>query len=121
MAGVTDSKGSAGEDRAMHTLDPRAVARNRANRRLRRMTIGTAALGVASVGILSATAAFTYDGSQPAGAVALAATGGAATTSGDTAAGNTTPSTRSSSSSSGTATPWIIRILGTAHASTGGS
>ena len=108
----------------MNTLDPRAEARNRANRRLHRMTIGTAALGVASVGILGATAAFSYDGTQATSdAVALAVTGDAGTTSStDTASATATPTRKSSgSSSSTTTTPAVTSTSGTAHASTGGS
>jgi hypothetical protein len=104
----------------MNSPDPRAEARNRANRRLRRMTIGTGALAVASVGLFGATAAFTNDGTPTtAGTLALARTR-AGSTSSDTDSGTATPSTTSSSSSSTTA-PAVTSTSGTAHASTGGS
>ena len=96
----------------MNTPDPRAEARNRANRRLRRMTIGTTVLGVASVGILGATAAFTYDGTTSTGnAVALVETADAGTSTTTTTTTTATPST----------TPTVTSSSGSAHASTGGS
>jgi hypothetical protein len=106
----------------MNTPDPRAEARNRANRRLRRMTIATAALGLASVGLLGATAAFTNAGAQTsAGTLALVVSGDAGSTSTDPASATATPSTTTSSSSSSTTTPTVSGTSGTAHASTGGS
>lgn len=100
----------------MNTPDARAEARNRANRRLHRMTIATAALGVASVGLLSATAALSYDGTHASGAtVALVTTDDDTTTTASIAAGG------SSSSSSTSTTPAVTSGSGTAHVSTGGS
>jgi hypothetical protein len=105
----------------MNTLDPRAEARNRANRRLRRMTIGTTVLGVASVGILGATAAFTYDGTFSAGdAVALVETGATSeTTTTRAATATSTPSTTATSTSATNHT--VSSSSGSAHASTGWS
>jgi hypothetical protein len=104
----------------MNTPDPRAEARNHANRRLRRMTIGTAALGLASIGLFGATAAFSNDGTQTtADTLALVVTG-AGSASTDTASSAATSSTTSSSSAS-TTTPTVTSTAGTAHASTGGS
>ena len=100
----------------MSTPDPRAEARNRASHRLRRMTVGTAALGVASVGLFGATAAFSNDGTHAAaGTVALAVTAGAGTTT-----ASTDTSSGSSSSSTSTSTT-VAGSSGTAHVSTGGS
>jgi hypothetical protein len=101
----------------MNTPDPRAEARNRANRRLRRLTIGTAAVGMASVGLLGATAAFSYDGTQATRTIALVVTGDAGSTSTDTASTAGT----STSSSATTTTPTVTSTAGTVHASTGGS
>jgi hypothetical protein len=105
----------------MDTPDPRAEARNRANRRLRRMTIGTTVLGVASVGILGATAAFTYDGTPSTGdafALAETADSGTSTTRSTEVTATATPSTASIAA---TTSPAISMSSGTAHASTGGS
>ena len=52
----------------MNTTDNgRTEARSRANRRLRRMTIGTTMLGVAATGSIGWLAAATYDGASAAG------------------------------------------------------
>jgi hypothetical protein len=113
----------------MNTPEARAEARNRANRRLRRMTVGATALGIAATGALSLTAALSYDGKTSTGdAVALALTGdtgssstsSGGTSSSGTASATATPSTSSGSSSTST-TPSVTSSSGSRHASTGGS
>jgi len=100
----------------MNTPDARAEARNRANRRLRRLTIGTTALGIAATGVIGLAASISDDGSPAQGdAVALVVTG-------DTdASSRSSVGTASSSSSSTSTTPSVTSGAGVAHASTGGS
>ena len=71
----------------------RAEARSLANRRLRRLTIGTAMLGVAATGTIGLLAAVTYDGATAVGAeTAIVSNSTSAST--DTATSTTAPSTR---------------------------
>jgi hypothetical protein len=119
ISGVTKSKGGARQHPGMNSYDNgRAAARSRANRRLRRMTIGTTLLGLAATGGLGWFAAVTYDGST------ATATTASVTLDGTTAAGTTTsPSTSTTTSPSSTSTtiPTVTSVQGGAHVSTGGS
>jgi len=100
----------------MNTNDARVAARSRARRRLRRMTIGTAMLGIAATGGLGWAAALSYDGSTPASA----ATTAVVTADSDT---STTSSATTSTTTTAPATtaPTVTSVTGSAHASTGGS
>ncbi len=101
----------------MNTPEARADARNRANRRLRRITVGTTALGIAATGLLGMTAAFANDGSSTTpGAVALVVPGKTGTSS-----GSSTATTATSGASSASTAPSVRGTARTAHASTGGS
>jgi hypothetical protein len=108
----------------MNTTDnPRVEARSRALRRLRRITIGTTILGVASTGAFGLVAAATYDGSGATAVVDTAAITGTtstatATTSVTATATATTTTTNTSASS---AAPTVTSVSGGAHVSTGGS
>jgi hypothetical protein len=100
----------------MKTTDNgRALARSRANQRLRNLTIGTAVFGVAATGGLGWLAAMTYDGSS-----AAATTVTAVATTGTTTTG-TTAGTSTSTGVAATAAPVVTAVGGTAHATTGGS
>jgi len=102
----------------MNTTDNgRALARSRANKRLRNLTIGTAVFGVAATWGLGWLAAVTYDGSSAGatGAVVLTTTADDATTS------NSTGATTASTAATATAAPVVTAAGGTAHATTGGS
>ena len=104
----------------MSTTDPRVEARARANRRLRRMTIGTTALGIAATGALGWTAAVSYDGGSTSSSdVALVTTTGTASPSATSSASSTSSS--SSSSTSTSTAPIVSSGSGTAQATTGGS
>ena len=109
----------------------RAEARSRADRRLRRITIGTAVLGVVATGSLGGLAAFTYDGTSDTSSALAAVTMDATTTTTTTAATPTTststatatPSATAAATTSATATaaPTVTTAQGNAHATTGGS
>lgn len=88
----------------MNTNDVRAVARRRANRRLTRLTIGTAILGVVATGTLGWVAAATSQASSPS-------------------SGQSASLFTSSLSLSGIfgAAPAVTKGSGPAHVSTGGS
>jgi type VI protein secretion system component VasK len=102
----------------MNANDARAVARSRAQRRLRRMTIGTALLGIAATGGLGWTAALSYNGST----TSTAATAGVITAdAGSTSTSTSTTTSSASSSASATTAPTVTSVIGNAHASTGGS
>jgi len=85
-------------------------ARSRNLARLRRLTIGTAALGVAATSGFGYLAAMNYTGTTTAATAAYTTTGTAATA---------TPS--SSTTSSATSAPTITPTTSTAHVSSGGS
>jgi len=85
-------------------------ARSRNLARLRRLTIGTAALGVAATSGFGYLAAMTYTGTTTAATAAYTTTGTAATA---------TPS--SSTTSSATSAPTVTPTTSTAHVSSGGS
>jgi hypothetical protein len=98
----------------MNATDNGREARSRAARRLRKLTIGTAALGVAATGGFGWLAAVTYSGATTS--VTTAAITMPAATSAATGA--------TSSTTSGTTTaavPSVTAAQGIAHASTGGS
>ena len=107
----------------MNTTDNgRALARSRANKRLRNLTIGTAVFGVAATGGLGWLAAVTYDGSSAGATSAVVLT----TTADNPATSNSTGATRTSTAATATApaataTPVVTAAGGTAHATTGGS
>jgi hypothetical protein len=90
----------------------RIEARSRANRRLRRMTIGTTMLGVAATGSIGWLAAATYDGAFAAGTETANVAGvhsPATSTTGATATPTATPA------------PTVSTTTGNAHVSSGGS
>ncbi len=93
----------------MNAIDNRRVVRAQATKRLRRITIGTAVLGVAATAGFGTLAATTYAGASPA-----------ATTTTTTAA-----STRRDQNSSGGIASAVSGLLGgttgAAHATSGGS
>lgn len=90
----------------------RAEARSRANRRLRRMTIGTTMVGVVATGTFGWLAGATYDGATSIGAeTAIVA---------DSTSASTDTATRSSTAAAAT-TPTVTTTTGSGHASSGGS
>jgi len=102
--------------RDMNTTDSRLEARSRNLDRLRKLTIGTAALGVAATSGFGWLAAMSYTGTTTAVTTAYTTTAasGASTT---TAAATTT-----STSSTTTTTPTVTSASGTtAHVVSGGS
>jgi hypothetical protein len=105
----------------MNTNDNgRAEARSRANRRLRRMTIGTTVLGLAATGSLGWLAAATYSGAtaaDAASAIVAVGTGGSATSG--TTNGTATPTATAAPVAS--AAPIVTTTTGNAHAASGGS
>jgi hypothetical protein len=107
------------------TPEERAAARSRANRRLRKMTIGTTVLGVAATGFLSGAAAFGTVTATDDGSTALVAEAGDAGSASATATATpaaTTSSTAAGSSATSTSTSTgVTATSGAAHATTGGS
>jgi hypothetical protein len=98
--------------RRMNAIDKAREDRSRNLARLRKLTIGTAALGVAATTGFGYLAAMTYDGTT-AGTTALVSTTSTTAT--------TSSTTTSSTSSSTTAAPTVTTSSGTAHAASGGS
>ena len=99
----------------MNTNDNgRAEARSRANHRLRRMTIGTAMLGVVATGTLGCLAGATNDGATSTGAETAIVTDSTSAST-DTAATTTTAPTITTTS------PTVTTTTGIGHASSGGS
>jgi hypothetical protein len=112
--------------RRMNTNDARADARSRAGRRLRRMTIGTALLGIAATGGLGWTAALSYDGAGPStdatATVSSTDMSTAALTGSTAGAVSATPTTTTTAmTSAATAAPVVTWVTGNAHVSSGGS
>ena len=103
----------------------RVAARARADRLLRRITMGTAMAAVVATGGLSLVAALGYDGhtTQATTATVVTPTTGTSGTSGTrSSTGSTsTPGTTSTSGGSTTTTPTVTTTRGSAHASSGGS
>ena len=101
----------------MNTTDNgRTEARSRANRRLRSMTIGTTALGIAATGSLGWLAAATYDRARrgrPETTIVSAAAGAGRHADHDRSAATTAPAA--------TAAPTVSTTTGNAHAVSGGS
>ena len=101
----------------MNTTDNgRVEARSRANRRLRRMTIGTTMLGVAATGSIGWLAAATYDGAS--GPARRRRSWSSAS---DDSAAATSTTTTPSTTATATAAPTVSTTTGNAHASSGGS
>lgn len=96
----------------MNATDNGREARSRAARRLRKLTIGTAALGMAATGGFGWLAAVTYSGSTTAATAAFTVPSTASTTVGATTSG---------ASGTTTTVPTVTAAQGNAHASTGGS
>jgi hypothetical protein len=104
----------------MSTTDNgRTEARSRADRRLRRVTIGTAILGVAATGTLGFAAAAGNDGSAASSATTAAVTSAATDTASDTATDTAIDDTDDVAAA--TPAPSVAGSSGSAHASTGGS
>ena len=100
----------------MHTNDNgRAEARARANRRLRRMTIGTTMLGLAATGSLGWLAGVTDDGTTAIGAETAIVSDSASAAAGTTSSMTTTATTHDAT------TPTVTTTTGSGHASSGGS
>jgi hypothetical protein len=103
----------------MNSNDIGRESRSRATRRLRNLTIGTAAFGIVATGGLSALAAVTYhgaSGSAETSAIAASAAGSSTTT--------TAPAASSSPAAPDLSVTTGISVAGsggTGHASTGGS
>jgi hypothetical protein len=91
----------------MNTNEKAREARVRASGRLRRMTIGTAIIGIAATGGFGALAAVTYDGTPAAAATSTTAI--------------TTTGTTATSSTATKAAPAVTTTTGVAHVSSGGS
>jgi hypothetical protein len=98
----------------MNTTDNgRTEARSRANRRLRRMTIGTTMLGVVATGSIGWLAAATYHGTTAAGTETAIVSGANDPAATSTAAATATPTA--------TTAPTVSTATGNGHASSGGS
>jgi hypothetical protein len=111
-------KGSPGHSSAMNTTDIGRERRSRATRRLRNLTIGTAAFGIVATGGLSALAAATYHGTLglvETSAVTASNAGSGATTS---PVASPSPAAPVLSVTQGIS---VIGSGGTSHATTGGS
>ena len=97
--------------RGMNAIDNRREARSQAIRRLRKLTIGTAVLGVAATTGFGTLAAATYTGAGHTATVATTTT--------------TTPTTSTRSRGNGGIASAVSGLFGTttgtAHATTGGS
>ena len=93
----------------------RAEARTRANRRLRRMTIGTTMLGLAATGTLGWLAGVTDNGTTAIGAETAIVTDSTSASTGITSSTTTTSTTPA------TTTPTVTTTTGSGHASSGGS
>ncbi len=94
----------------------RAEARSQANRRLRRLTIGTAMLGVAATGTIGWLAAATYDG------VTAAGTETAIVSEFDVRFdGHRNSDDHAIDDKATTTTPTVTTTTGSGHASSGGS
>ncbi len=104
-----------------NTDNGRTLARSRANRRLRNLTIGTAAFGIAATGSLGWLAAMSYDGSTSVATTAVAGTTADSSTTTATAATPTPATTTTSAGAAATAAPVVTTTSGTGHATTGGS
>ena len=99
----------------MNTNDNgRAEARSRANHRLRRMTIGTAMLGVVATSTLGWLAGATNDGATSTGAETAIVTDSTSASTGTAATTTTAPTITTTS-------PTVTTTTGTGHASSGGS
>ena len=99
--------------RGMNTTDTAREARTRNLARLRKLTIGTAALGVAATTGFGYLAAMSYDGTTTTAATTAYTTTASAAT--------TTSTTTSSTTSSTTSAPAVTSTTSTAHTSSGGS
>jgi len=118
---VTVPKDTLPNDPLMNTTDNgRAEARSRANRRLKRMTIGTALAAVAATGGFGWLAAATYNGAST-DATTAAVTTKTTSAAADTAANSSTGASTSTSTGTTTTAPVVSAAQGVAHASTGGS
>ncbi len=107
----------------MHDIDTAREARSRNLARLRKLTIGTAALGVAATSGFGWLAAMTYTGTVTAATTAYTssvASTAAGTTSG-AATTSTTAAATSAATSTATAAPTVSSTSGTAYVSSGGS
>jgi hypothetical protein len=113
-------KGSDRTIRVMNANDTAREARSRNLARLRRLTIGTAALSVAATGAFSFLAAATYTGSITSAVTAAYTTSGAA---GSSSSSTTTSGATLASGTSSTAatTPAVTSGSGVAHVASGGS
>jgi hypothetical protein len=107
--------------RGMNANENGREARARNAKRLRKLTIGTAILGVAATGGFGALAAVTYDGTTAATTIAYttAATGSTTGTTSAPATGTATPA--GTTTATATAAPAVTTTTGTAHVSTGSS
>ena len=104
--------------RDMNTTDTAREARTRNLARLRKLTIGTAALGVAATTGFGYLASMTFDGTTTTAATTAYTTAANAAT---TTTSTSTTSTTSSTTSSATSAPTVTSTTSTAHTSTGGS
>jgi hypothetical protein len=105
-------KGSAQTIRGMNTTDTAREARSRNLARLRRLTIGTAAISVAATSGFGFLAAATYTGATTSGATAYTTSSTASTSSTTTTAATTTTAN---------AAPAVTSTSGSSHVSSGGS
>ena len=105
----------------MNTIDAAREARSRNLARLRTMTIGTAAVGVAAAGGFGWLAAMNYRGTTPTATTAVAAVNRTSTTSGAAAPNATATTTPTATSAAQTIAPSVVSGSGTVHAASGGS
>ena len=97
----------------------RIATRSRAERRLRRITVGTAMAAVVATGGLSLVAALTYDGHTTQATTAAAVTTSRESSESSERSGSTRSGTTSTSGV--TTTPTVTSSRGSAHATSGGS
>jgi hypothetical protein len=115
-------KGCGPTIRGMHDIDTAREARSRNLARLRKLTIGTAALGVAATSGFGWLAAMTYTGTVNAATTAYTSTvssAAAGTTS--SGSGSTANAATGATTSSSAVTAPTVTVSGTAHVASGGS
>ena len=110
-SGASPSRKAGGPTiRGMNTTDTAREARTRNLARLRKLTIGTAALGVAATTGFGYLAAMSYDGTTTTAATTAYMTTASAATA-----------TTSTTTTSATSAPAVTSTTSAAHTSTGGS
>ena len=103
------------------SANARIAARSRAERRLRRITVGTAMAAVVATGGLSLVAALSYDGHTTQATTAAAVTTTGESSESSERSTSTSTSGTTSTSATRTTTPTVTSSRSSAHATSGGS